>query len=118
MLLDDSTLFISLNAFLAISILLFISTSLFPSSVVIPPSRRFFVLAQLILCPPTFTPSISSISLNTFLMYRLNKLGDTTHPCLTPFFIWNSSVMLCPVHTTAVCSQYILVIIVGLYYLF
>ena len=44
----------------------------------------------LILCPPSVMPSISSISLNIFWVHRLNKLGDKTHPCLTPFFIWNS----------------------------
>ena len=161
MFLDDSTLFILLNAFLAISILLLISTLhftftifccytsqvdhflhffnccsiqtytscwcvLFLTSYIdlvfcmvisipygLPLSftvvKRFCnfctsrasndvssaCLKLLILCPQTFMPSVSSISLNISLVYRLNKLGGKTHPCLTPFFIWNSSVMLC-----------------------
>ena len=36
---------------------------------------------------------MSSTSLNIFSVYRLNKLGDSTQPCRTPFPILNSDVI-------------------------
>ena len=36
-------------------------------------------------------------------MYKLNKQGDDTQPCCTPFPILNHSVVPCPVLTIASC---------------
>ena len=68
-------------------------------------------LRLLIFTPPIFIPFISSTSLNIFSVYRLNKFGDSTQPCRTPFFILNSDVIPLSVLTDADCSQYSLLII-------
>ena len=41
----------------------------------------------------------------------MNKFGDSTQPCRTPFFILNSDVIPLSVLTDADCSQYRLVTI-------
>ena len=64
----------------------------------------------LMFVPPITTP-ICTISRTIFSVYRLNKLADNTHPFRTPFFILNSSVNHVSVLTTAVCYQYIFVMI-------
>ena len=68
-------------------------------------------LRLLIFTPPIFIPFISSTSLNIFSVYRLNKFGDSTQPCRTPFFILKSDVIPLSVLTHADCSQYSLLII-------
>ena len=68
-------------------------------------------LRLLIFTPPIFIPFISSTSLNIFSMYRLNKFGDSTQPCRTPFCILNSDVIPLSILTHADCSQYSLLII-------
>ena len=45
-------------------------------------------LMLLMLCPPIFKPSISSICLMIISLYREKRSGDRTHPCLTPRLIF------------------------------
>ena len=37
---------------------------------------------------------------------KLNKRGDNIQPCLTPFPVWNKSVVTCPILTVASCPTY------------
>ncbi|ROT84420.1 hypothetical protein C7M84_022394 [Penaeus vannamei] len=51
-------------------------------------------LMLLIFCPPTLTPGLPSIFRKIISLYKENKSGDKTHPCLTPLLIgwgWLSS---------------------------
>ena len=61
-------------------------------------------LRLLILLPAILIPACASSS-PVFLMmysaYQLNKQGDNIQPWLTPFPIWNQSVVPCPVLTLA-----------------
>ena len=41
-----------------------------------------------------------------FSAYKLNKQGDNTQPCHTPFPIWNQSVVPCPVLAVASWPAY------------
>ena len=67
-------------------------------------------LRLLIFTPPICTSFVSSISLNIFSVYRLNKFGYST-PRYTAFFSLNSDVIPLSVLTDAVCSQCSLLII-------
>ena len=61
-----------------------------------------FLLANLI---PAFVSS-SPAFLMMYSAYKLNKQGDNIQPWCTPFFIWNQSVVPCPVLTVASWPAY------------
>ena len=55
------------------------------------------------------TPACDSSSLACHTIYsadKLNKQGDNIQPCLTPFPVWNKSVVTCPILTVASCPTY------------
>ena len=54
---------------------------------------------------------MSCTSLNIFLVYKLNKVDERTHPCYIPFLILHSVVNPDSVLTTAKHYQYNLVMI-------
>ena len=66
-------------------------------------------LRLLIFLPAILVPAYAS-SILVFLMmysaYKLNKQGDNIQPWLTPFPIWNQSVVPCPVLTVASWPSY------------
>ena len=66
-------------------------------------------LRLLIFLPAILIPACASSS-PVFLMmystYKLNKQGDNIQPWRTPFPIWNTSVVPCPVLTVASWSAY------------
>ena len=54
-----------------------------------------FLLAILIPACVSFSPAF----LMMYSAWKLNKQGDNTQPCHTPFPVWNQSVVPCPVLT-------------------
>ena len=61
-----------------------------------------FLLAILILACASSSP----VFLMMYSAYKLNKQGDNIQPWLTPFPIWNQSVVPCPVLTVASWPAY------------
>ena len=61
-----------------------------------------FLLAILIPACASSSPAFRRI----YCAYKLNKLGDNIQPWHTPFFIWNQSVVPCPVLTVASWPAY------------
>ena len=66
-------------------------------------------LRLLRLLPEILIPACASSSPAFFMMYsayKLNKHGDNIQPWCTPFWIWNQSVVSCPVLTVASWTAY------------
>ena len=66
-------------------------------------------LGLLIFHPAILIPACASSSpsiSHDVLCYKLNKHGDNIQPWLTPFPVWNQSVVPCPVLTVASWSAY------------
>ena len=61
-----------------------------------------FLLAILIPACASSSPAFRRI----YCAYKLNKPGDNIQPWHTPFFIWNQSVVPCPVLTVASWPAY------------
>ena len=60
---------------------------------------------RLLIFSPAILTLTSSSSILAFLMmfsaFKLNKQGDSVHPCHTPFLIWNQSIVPCLVLSVA-----------------
>ena len=69
-----------------------------------------FAYLRLLIFLPTILIPVCASSSPAFLMiyssYKLNKQGDNIQPWLTPFPIWNQSVVPCPVLTVASWPAY------------
>ena len=66
-------------------------------------------LRLLLFLPAILIPACDSSSLAFHVMYsayKLNKQGDNTQPCHTPFPLWNQSVVPCLVLTVASWPAY------------
>ena len=63
------------------------------------------------LCPPTRIPGCPSMFRMIISLYRENRSGESTHPCLTPLFIFWNALISPSTRIAAVCSQYIFLMI-------
>ena len=83
-------------------VFLFLFTFCHKGGVIRVSEMLIFLSAILI---PAFASS-SPAFLRMYSAYKLNKQGDNIQPWLTPFSIWNQSVVPCPVLTVASSHAY------------
>ena len=76
-----------------------VSSSLSAIRVVSSAYLRLLIFLPEILILACASSSPSFLMMNS--SYKLNKQGDNTQPCCTPFLTWNLSVVPCPVLTVS-----------------
>ena len=83
---------------------LFSSSLFYAIQVVSSAYLRLLIFLLAILIPACVSSSPAFFMM--YSAYKLNKEGDNIQPECTPFFIWNQSVVPCPVRTVASWPAY------------